>query len=758
MAAKISTVWAVDIGNTSLRGIHLRLIGDEVSIIGIDKVEHSQYLFSSGLTDQQRKGIIADSMRVFVERNNIDKKESVAVSVPGQNSFARFISLPPVEPKGIPKIVQYEAVQQIPFDINEVEWDWQLMEKPDSPEAEVGIFAIKNELINAAIEPFQNESLKVTTVQMSPMALYNFACYECKELDDDGKKAVILINMGAENTELVICSKTKVWQRCIPLGGNNFTNAIADAFKLNFEKAEKLKKTAPMSKYVKQIFHAMRPVFTDMGAEIQRSIGYFSSTSRSTKFVKVIALGGAMRLQGVTKYLQQSLNMPVERPEEFESLGLGEGLSPVKVAEVASDCGAVIGLGLQNLGLAVIRSNLLPRRIARSMAWQRKSQVMTIAAGVMLAVCLLSLGKVALDNKSYNDAEKLRSQIQSVIQKADNATRKLESEQNRQSQYEKLISAEFDLFKYRDTLPQLKQLLLKCVPNIENNPAQAAVYAAFNSGDVEALTKFPRKQRKQMFITSMNIRYSEDLATAQFGQNQTRTRTTRTRGETGGGGMMPGGMGMPGMGMPGGADFGFPMGGGGGGRRTQPRQTDQEQTAKEGAGFIVEIEGYSPYNPINQLLDPINPGDDNSKWGFVTRLKRLNELVDGNLPFEVFDTASTANFIQETGEVSVDSSDMPMGIGIEKVVQRAPKAVEAAETRGRGATATGSKADIVYEETVLVDPMTGEEISKTLVLDDNYRRVYDTYDKPQYTVNDYWFRVKVKILFKDSVAVGGKKD
>jgi type IV pilus assembly protein PilM len=179
------------------------------------------------------------------------------------------------------------------------------MEKPDSPELEVGIFAIKNELINSILEPFQLENLKVTTVQMGPMSLYNYACHEFKELDPEGTKAVVIVNMGTENTELVICSKTKVWQRVIPIGGNNFTNAIAEAFKLNFEKAEKLKRTAPMSKYAKQIFHAMRPVFTDMASEIQRSVGYFATSSRGVKFVKVVALGGAMKLQGVTKYLQQ---------------------------------------------------------------------------------------------------------------------------------------------------------------------------------------------------------------------------------------------------------------------------------------------------------------------------------------------------------------------------------------------------------------------------------------------------------------------
>ena len=72
--------------------------------------------------------------------------------------------------------------------------------------------------------------------------MYNYACFDRSDLDETDKKAVILLDMGSDNTNLVICTKSTVWQRCIPLGGNNFTKAIAEAFKLNFAKAEKLKR------------------------------------------------------------------------------------------------------------------------------------------------------------------------------------------------------------------------------------------------------------------------------------------------------------------------------------------------------------------------------------------------------------------------------------------------------------------------------------------------------------------------------------
>jgi type IV pilus assembly protein PilM len=146
--------------------------------------------------------------------------DEIIISVPSQNSVARFVNLPPVERKRIAEIVRFEAVQQIPFDINDVQWDWQLMTEPNSPELKVGIFAIKNEVVSSALEYFGRENLQVTYVQMSPMALYNYVHYDRPDLVTSDNQATVVLNIGAENTDLVVCTKSTVWQRCILIGGD----------------------------------------------------------------------------------------------------------------------------------------------------------------------------------------------------------------------------------------------------------------------------------------------------------------------------------------------------------------------------------------------------------------------------------------------------------------------------------------------------------------------------------------------------------
>jgi type IV pilus assembly protein PilM len=181
MASAVRGVWAIDIGSNALKALRMHQGGNGLEVLDFAYLEHSKNLSSGEVRTDEKSRFVSETLHKFLEDNDIGKEE-VAISIAGQNSFARFIKLPPVEPKKIPEIVQFEAVQQIPFDINEVEWDWQLMENEDSPDKEVGLFAIKNELISDVMDHFTKENFRVTCVQIAPMALYNFAYYDRAEI------------------------------------------------------------------------------------------------------------------------------------------------------------------------------------------------------------------------------------------------------------------------------------------------------------------------------------------------------------------------------------------------------------------------------------------------------------------------------------------------------------------------------------------------------------------------------------------------
>lgn len=164
-----------------------------------------------------------------------------------------------------------------------------------------------------------------------PLAVYNFVCFD--RLGDfksgtydpqNPPDSTVVISVGTDTTDLVVTNGFRVWQRNIPIGGSHFTRALSKELKLTFVKAEHLKRNATEADDPKAVFQAMRPVFSDLLSEIQRSLGYFTSIDKAAKIGNVLALGNAMKLPGLQRYLSQNLDHEVKPVTEFQQLSAGK--------------------------------------------------------------------------------------------------------------------------------------------------------------------------------------------------------------------------------------------------------------------------------------------------------------------------------------------------------------------------------------------------------------------------------------------------
>jgi type IV pilus assembly protein PilM len=728
MAAS-DAVWAIDLGNNSLKALRLVAVGDAIQVIGFDHIPHGKIVSGTGISPAERDELIAISLRQFVQRNDIGF-DPIIISVPSQNSFARFVTLPPVEAKRIPEIIRFEAAQQIPFDMSEVQWDHMLLSDPDSAEKKVGLFAIKNEVVNAAMEYFEREDLQVSYVQIASMALYNYLLFDRPDLVSSDKRASVVVNIGADSTDLVVCTASGVWQRCIMMGGNAFTNAIAETFKLSFEKAEKLKRTAPVSKYARQIFQAMRPVFTDWTGELQRSLGFYTSSNPDVKISRIIAMGGGTKLRGLVKYAQQTLQIPVEKPDAFKRLAVAPGISAAKFHENVGDFGVVYGLGLQGVGMARIESNLLPTNIARSMAWAGKTKYFVGAAIMLLLVSALCLGRVVLEKVNYTNNGRIRSTNNRVAAEGEQAAKKFEGGASQETEYQQRIRKQFEKFQYRAVVPQLYEILQAALPNAKTNPEQKELYAAYAQGDAQKVMQVKRSDRKQIFLTNVSIFYSDNLETAKFGQTALARKDAMMQNYQ--------------MGAEEDSGYGDDM-------LAQMREIYGEDylqkfgigtsaQAQKDVGFVISIVGYSPYSNIMALLDPANVKEDPRRWGYVTRLENLKQFLglDANSPFELY-SRKAEHFKLEPAPVEFETA--PLGIGIVDVIPDANNTARTTPTTYMGGF------NSVNGTQILVDPLTNERIDAKILLDQNGRPRMSTANKPLMEVHDYWFSLDFKLLW-----------
>src|SRR5687767_9506348 len=216
--------WGIEIGACAIKALRLERNGDEVAVSDFAVIPHKKVLTTPDLDQDE---MVRLGLGQFISQKNLEG-EHLVMSVPGHSAFARFAKLPPVEPKKVPDIVKFEAVQQIPFPIEQVEWDYQTFKAPDSPDVEVGIFAITRDRIMERLALYQDVGIVPDYVTLSPVAAYNAMAFDLAFTEKT--PGTIVLDIGTTSTDLIIAEAGRVWIRTFPIGGHHFTEALVNAF------------------------------------------------------------------------------------------------------------------------------------------------------------------------------------------------------------------------------------------------------------------------------------------------------------------------------------------------------------------------------------------------------------------------------------------------------------------------------------------------------------------------------------------------
>lgn len=409
--ATSNACWGIEVGAGGIKAVKLVLDGEGVRVAEFANMPHKRVLSTPELNQDDA---IRLAMGAFVNQYDLSKAR-VAVSVPGHAAFARFAKLPPVEPKQIPKIVRFEAEQQIPFSLEEVEWDYQTFRSPDSPEVEVGIFAATKERIRQQLQLYDDFGIVPDIVTLSPIAVYNAMAYDL--VFDERTPGTVVVDVGTTSTDLIIAEAGRVWVRTFPLGGHNFTQEIVDKFSVSYAKAEKIKREVHKSKSARHVLQALRPIFSDLGQEIQRSIGYYQSLHSDSDLQRVIGLGSTFELQGIRKALQQQVQLTVYTVEEFKRAKF-DGADEARLGENAGQLMTAYGLALQGLEFATLEANLMPAAVVREAVWRRKTPWFAAAAGLGLVAGAAMFIRPFMDQAAV-DAYPQPAVIQQVLSRGE---------------------------------------------------------------------------------------------------------------------------------------------------------------------------------------------------------------------------------------------------------------------------------------------------------------------------------------------------
>ena len=248
----------------------------------LEKYDYTQIL-ADPIAEMSRLPQIRVAISELADKLKIGKSAKLRYAISGQSVFTRFIKLPPIEDDNIQQLVAFEAQQHVPFPIEEVIWDWQLLDS-GSDGKEVALVAIKGDALNDMNDLVVDAGLGTVEVDAAPMALYNALKYNYPELDE----TALLVDIGAKTCNLIYLEGNRMFTRSVAVGGASITIAIAKEYGINFSDAEAQKctngvvalnttHTSEMDEVTAALATVIRNALSKLPAEIARTTNYFRS-------------------------------------------------------------------------------------------------------------------------------------------------------------------------------------------------------------------------------------------------------------------------------------------------------------------------------------------------------------------------------------------------------------------------------------------------------------------------------------------------
>ncbi len=404
----LKEIWGLDLGSSTIKAVKLVKVKGQVVISDCDLLEVEEIEGFDGEKEDYFYEKLKQALLNLVNRKRL-MGQKVAVILPGHSAMVKKVAFPTTDLKRVEKMVDFEAAQQIPFPLPDVVWDYQPLGIAESGmEYDVSLFAIKKGLVNRYLEVLKDVGLDVELIQVSPMALYNFIQYDMPPEEDEN---IVLIDIGAENSDLIICSGKHFLIRNIPTAGADITKAFQRKFSVGFEEAEKIKLELTDSKQSQKLFEkVVTPILNELLGDVQRTVNYFKSQYAGVEFPGVVTSGATFKMEGILQFFADRLQMGVINIDELERISVA--LRDVDfLYENLPRFALSIGGGLQALGEGPVHVNLLPHDIRTQKVMERKKPAALVALGIIFLTVILSYW-VSVDRKNYLAGEiKLKQEL-----------------------------------------------------------------------------------------------------------------------------------------------------------------------------------------------------------------------------------------------------------------------------------------------------------------------------------------------------------
>ncbi len=375
------------------------------------KAYDSETIVADPALDASKIALTGVAISDLAQRLKVGKTKA-RYAISGQSVFTRFVKLPPLQEDNIEQLVTFEAQQHVPFPLQEVVWDYELIE--GAGEKEAVIVAIKADSLDEINTAVNESGLGTLEVDVAPMALYS----AFRATYGNPEEPILLIDIGAKTSNLLYIEGKRFFTRGIAIGGSAVTAAIAKEYGISFMDAEHQKianglvalgggHTEQMDEAVAALAMVIRNALTRLPAEISRTTNYYRSQHGGSAPRRVLLAGGGANLPYTLEFFQEKLNLPVEYFNPVRNVTIGKGVDAAVVQREGHLMGELVGLGLRGIGKSAINIDLVPLIVEQSRAEDRRKPFLVAAAAVLLGG--IAIWAVFQNTAAIKAADKARS-------------------------------------------------------------------------------------------------------------------------------------------------------------------------------------------------------------------------------------------------------------------------------------------------------------------------------------------------------------
>ncbi len=368
-----------------------------------------------------------ESVEDVLKRAFSGKKEDRKVSLitPGHLSLTKFIKVPNVEESKRERIVQFEARQNIPYPLEEVVWDYQIV-ADDGVDYDIALTAIRLDILEELCKRTGAIGCEPDCIEPSGIAQVNAFRYNYPEV----REGALLVNIGARSSNLIFLQKDRFYVRNVAYAGNSITQAIANELGLSFSEAEELKisifdGSLPLeeeSKEKQAADNAMESFVSRFALEVTRTVATYRRQSGSDIPQKIYVTGGGSLSDQFRGLLGERTKLSVEHYDPLRRVRISSDVNELTAKAHAHFLGEAVGAATCQWVSESDRLKLLPPRVISDRIFRKRAPVYLMAAFLLVA----ALGISIFGNKTKHLAyEEKVAGIESLTAPVDQISRKV---------------------------------------------------------------------------------------------------------------------------------------------------------------------------------------------------------------------------------------------------------------------------------------------------------------------------------------------